>query len=416
MQNKRVLIIIYDKYLLQFILLRESKSRVSVIASKKLRVYSHLYNFSISDYILQSLTLWQEDIDIGLVEELVPIIPQVGKDGVSDIFVFTFLKDESLQSLSRDSFLLTKDIKQEGVGVLAKLLNFRNLLSISFDEDKTMVTRYTRGERGVMKVVCESKRFDIGNYASSEKFLANLEKFSDFIKKQKASNFLANTSHVPAFSLHSLQEVLLEYLVTISRLKPFVGCEKLEVSEFGKDEFADNLLVIGGERVRTVGNFSLFLLATTTIFDLKGNSSIYLDKFGFFDFLQKGGKQIFKDKFYHSILLELWGSFLRVEARKGAKLDEIVADVDVKDEGGEKQVIPMYGKIHKVSLQGKGDIDFIFKDRFFVDKKGGDLHLKDISGNFVIDSRAQPIERNFDLKSEAELVKSWLTGMEVISE
>ncbi|MFC1780172.1 hypothetical protein ACFLY9_00545 [Patescibacteria group bacterium] len=415
MQKKRFLVVIYEKHLLNLILLSTTKSNVSVLSMKKIRVFSKSFNFSISDYILQTLTLWGGEIGTKLTKEMLPIVPQIGKDGVSDIFIFTSEKDRSLKDITKNVFHISNDITQKGAVKATKLVNFKNLLSICLDYDSTNVIRYTKGKRGKVKVVSERKDFKIKEYLGNSNFNEVLNRFKSLIHPNESMNLLANISDIPLLNHKNIEEVLLEYLLSNTRLELFSTCKKLDLSGFGEGEMEENLIILSGERFRMVNNVPLFILSMLSSFNLNGNFKVFIDKYGFFDSLQKCEKVTLKNEVYKEIMLEFWGRVTNICSNRRSKIDTEVADVDVIDGSSERQVIPMYGRILNFIFLEKGNISIQTKEGFYLKGKNRDFEAKNISGNFVIDSREKPISEIFEkLSNEVDFVKGWLTGISAI--
>lgn len=414
MPKKRFLIIIYEKYLLQFILLEYKDLKGIIVGVKKLRVWRASLDFSITDYILQALACWGGEIGIDLVKEMVPIIPQVGSKGVSEIHIYSYKKDDSLYALTRKVYVFGKDVKKQGTLNVAQFINFRNLLFLSLDNDKTSIVRYSKGKKGRINVVAERKSFDILECYDSDKFSDYLDRFSSIVDLKKIYKLFRNISKLPLFKLREFENVFAEYLLNISRLSTFKKCSKLSLNTFGKGKINDNLLVISGGRARLLDNLSLELLSILSSLDLKGGFTVFFDEYGLFDFLQGQTSQIFSDTIYSKLILSLWGNVITIDSSKKAKLDEIVADVDIKDGGVEMQVIPMYGKVLKYTFTEKGDVRIEGRKGFFMDKKRKSLSIKGIGGNLVIDSRAMYRETEYGKLDKVELVKSWLKGIGAI--
>jgi hypothetical protein len=414
MHKERILIILYDRYLLRFALLEAEGSKIQTIGLKDLRVYRDNYDFSIGEYILQALTLWGKELGIKLVEEMVPIIPQKGQDGIDDIFIFTYKQDESLYSLTKEIFVFSKDIQREGALNLTKFIDFSNLLLVSFDDERTLVTRYCKDRRGIMKVVSEEKRFNLRELTDNKDMVNTLQRFESVLKPSLAKNTLMNSYKFPPFNISYQEECVIEYLSNISRLEAFTECKKLRLSSFGEGEMEDNVLVVGGDRARLIKNTSLQLLSILTAFNLAGNFSVYTDPLGFLDFLQKERKQTLSDQVYKKFMLDFWGKVIILSSKKGGKLDDIVADVDVTDGNTTRQAIPMFGRILKFTFLEKGELVLDAKRGFSVGNKQNRIDLKGARGNVVIDSRNRPVSKNFEMLAESDLVMSWLKGIEAV--
>lgn len=414
MPGERILIIIHDKFLLNFLLLESSKAGIKTIASKGVRVYRRVHDFSIVEYILQALSCWGREIGICLVKQMIPLIGQEGKDGVDDIFIFTYRAYESLLAITKNIFVFGKDICQEGALNITKFVDLKSLLFVSLGTDETLIARYMKNDKGVLKVVSERKDFKMGKYAKAEAFLESLGDFSLEIKPGKAVDIIKNNVDFPVFNLKSQQEVLIEYLINGQRLEVFKKCKKLNFKTFGDADFKREILVVGGDRARFIDNMPFELLSILSVFNLSSNFDVYVDRFGLFEFLQKSKKQILSDKVYDKLLLEFWGKCMVIKRKKRPKLDEIVADVDVLDGNSERQIIPMFGRITKFTFLDKGSINLQTRKGFSIAKDTICCEVKDASKNFVIDARGRPIEDIYKQRKKSELVHSWLKGMEAL--
>jgi len=223
-----------------------------------------------------------------------------------------------------------------------------------------------------------------------------------------------NSIDFPLFEIHLPTEILLEYLLNVLRLDEFRKCKKLNFEDFGEGDFNQNLLLIGGDRVRIQENIPLVLLNILSTFNLRGNFDIYVDKFGFFELLQRNEKQILSNQVYESFLMEFWGKGVVIDPKKRVKLDEIIADVDIEEGNTQRQVIPLFGHVLNFAFNGKANLSLRTKKGFFIGRNKKDLELRNVIGNFVIDTRPRPIEKNYDMHMESDLVLRWLKGMEAI--
>lgn len=412
MQQERILIIIHDEYLLRFALFEAKDSSIRAIAVKDLRIYCHSYNFSISEYILQALTHWGTELSIKLVEEMVPIIPKRDNVGVDDIFIFSYKEDEGLNVITKKVFIRGKEITQEGALNLTKFVDFSNLLYISFGNSRTLITRYKKDIKGVMKVVSESKEFDLKSILAEDNFLAKLKNFKSIRDFDRSLNLFRNFEKIPLFKVSLLGDSLIEYLLNMARLKAFEGCKKLNLAGFGEDGLEKTILIISGDRTRLISNIPLQILSVLSAFNLNGAFRVYVDRFGFFDFLQKQEEQILSDQFYSSFCLDFWGDVITISPKKVGEQDEVVAAVEVKDGDTKNQLIPMFGRIFKFNFLEGGSVKLAMRKGYFVGKKLSQLEVKDAREHLVIDARARPIEKNFNLLKEEDLLKMWLRGID----
>jgi hypothetical protein len=115
--------------------------------------------------------------------------------------------------------------------------------------------------------------------------------------------------------------------------------------------------------------------------------------------------------------LKQWGHYLRLNPkRKNTAFEDVAADIEIRDDSGEKQIIPMFGKISRVSIAGTGDVDVVLNPGFSLpDKRKKELHLQQIEGNMLFDVRDKPVQNHFKTKDEYQLTKSWLEGVGAFS-
>ncbi|MBN2016242.1 hypothetical protein JW766_05435 [Candidatus Dojkabacteria bacterium] len=414
MKTKRFLIIKFDKFTLYFLLIQLQGEKLKILASKKMRIYRHGFKYLMADYILTALTLWGKKIGVALVKEMVPLIPQVGSDGVTDIFIFTYKKEQSLNSLTKNIFVMNKDIKKTGASSVTKFFDFKNILFVHLGSESTDVVRYIRGSQTSMKVVAEKKNFLFNKLIENFPKELKSQNFPIMFNESEFLDILRNISRIPAFDLKSIEGVYVEYLINYLRLGSFVNCQKLKLESFGQGEPDENALIISGDRVKITNNIPLEVLSIVNVFNLRGHFNIYVDKYGFFDLLQKSGKQILKDMVYTELALNFWGKFITVSAKSGTKLDEVVADVDVIDGDTQKRFIPLYGRILTFSFRDEGEMNIISRDRFIFSQGEKELKYKNLSKNFVIDARERPVSKAFERYNSIEVLKMWFTGVGAI--
>lgn len=411
MQKERVLIIIYEKALLNLMILEVGDHEVELYSAKKVRIYPHSYRFSLADYILQVLSRWGEELGISLVREMVPFISDSAKEGISDIFIIAFHRDESLLGISKNVFYAKKDIQRGGAISISKFLAFKRLLYFSFEEAKTTVVSFSEKEGGVMKVVSETNLFDAEKLLQDEAFFKRINGFPDIAKKGEFKNLLLNKKRLPVFSERSLKGTLLEYVKLCARLEPFVTKKKLQIDQFGAGGFSENIVIIGGSESRIISNVEVELLAILSMFNIQGSSSIYYDQYGLFDFLHRSKKQILSDTVLSHFLLTFWGNSLHIRGPKKMKLDTESADVDIIDGDATRQIIPMYGRILSFTFLEGGSINLGVKKGFQLLGGRMKLEIKNATGHFVVDSRIRPVEKNYTLGEESDLIESWLKGL-----
>ena len=412
MQTKRTLIIIYEKFVLQFLLFETDHSSIRLIKEKKVRNYTEGYKFFIVDFILQSLTLWGEECGLIFVQEMVPLVPRVGNHGMDEIHIFSYRKDESLYSITKNVFVIGNDIKPQGTVSISKLVDFQNILYIGFDFDKIEVVRYIKDDGRSVKVMSEIISYDAHTIASSKEFTNILERIETDLVTNQISDFLANSLNRPLFELQSSTGILVDFLLSVKELETIrLKSKKLGLHLFGKDKLGKDLVIIGGEKLRILNNVSLLLLEVLTVLSLSGTVTVYCDKFGFFDLLQKSKTEIMSKEFYSQFLLELWGNCVIVSNKKKAKWDETVARVRIQDGDVKKEMIPLYGHILKFSFSDGGSFQMDTYEGYFVGKET-QMMLKNAQTNVVIDARPHPIDLSLVDTDELFI---WLKGIGAIS-
>ncbi len=409
MGDKRYLLIFIGKYHLDLLIARKTSSKVKILFSKKLRIYTFTYNFSICEYILEALNEWGNETGCKLVKENVPIIPRVGKNGVDDIFIFSRYWISELKTLSQNIFEVGKELKPEGAKLILDYTNFRNLLFISFDFDSTVIARYSKCKDGLMKVVAEKIKFDTKEAVSNINLYSELKEYYQ-VDKDLRSRFL-NQIKVPIFNLNEPEEVLLEYVLANYKLKPFTEFEKLELNKFGMGRREDNLLVLGGEKVTMSNNAQLYILSILETLNLSGIFGLCIDTYGMFDFLQRSDEKLIDDSLCTSLILDYWGLVMTIRAKKSVKFDEELAKVNVKDGVIDRQIIPMVGRIARFTFLERGDIDIRILDNAESINKSKNLRFSNMEKNFVIDSRLRPVKNNFHFRPKSDLVISWMKSV-----
>lgn len=412
MGESRFLVIIYDRYLLQFILLSSDGSDVKMLHEHQLRIYRAGLNFSVADYILQALAIWGKEIGIRLVKEGVPIIPETENAGISDIILLTSEDDSGLDAVSKHIYMVEDDVKKEGAMNVTNFVDFNNILFVSFDNNDTSIVRYEKNRKGAVKVVAEKKVFNIKKVLNNRRFIDYISQFSSLISLTKALNILQNWVKIPEVNVDDFDSVLVEFLLAIYRLEAFVSCKKLRFSSFGNGEVKDSKLIISGENFRTGRNVELSILAIMSVFNLKGFFSLYTDKYGLFDYLQRQKKQLFDDSLYKKLLYKYWGTAFTVRSQKKAEVDEVVADIDVKDGSSPRQIIPMFERITRFEFFEKGSMKLEMRKGFSFYNKKNRLDLKNLKKNIIIDSRSRPVDYRFIQSRDFEKVKEWLKGVE----
>lgn len=392
-------------------LLRSGGNKFKVIGTNRIRIYDQNYHFSPVDYILQALTHWGRELGIVLVKEMVPLMSQVGKDGVSDILLFTYKNDSSFRTITKNVFVVGNEILQEGAREIVKLLKFKNLLSIVFNSKSTLLARYSADKDRTFRIVVENRKVKLEQKDTYQKLINFANSFSSIIPSRYVINKLFNFQKSPPFSIKSSKETLMEYLYEIFLLNDFQGCEKLMLDSFGQGDFRENILVISGDRTRYVDNFALNLLSILTALNLKGTFSVYTDQYGLFDSLQMKNKKGSGFQKLMNFTFREWGRVLVIESMKDVKFDEISADIDVSEGAIERQIIPMYGRIVSFPFDGKGSINIRTRKDFAFEKKVNTLCIKDRVDHFIVDSRGRPVE----YMSTKDMITSWLKGIEAIS-
>ncbi len=419
MREKRFLILMFEKYLISCYLLRKQGLDIRIIDKKDVRLYRNSFNFNLSEYILDLLSKWGREIGVELVKENVPIINRDGDSGVHDIFIFSPKRTEDLCALTKHVYRIDADVKQEGALNISKFFEFQNLLYISLGSLETSVIRYFMQNKATMKVLVEKKDFILEKFLDDKDFMKNIISIGKLLGADSITDLLANVVETPITNIKYMNSALLEYFINWLRLDSFRGCSKLQLQTFGAGNMDENLLIIGGERCRIINNYPLEILSILNTLDLKGNFSIYIDRYGVFDTLQRSKKEFFTDKFYRSYLLEFWGDMIIVEGDRKAKTDDIVADVDVLDTESERQIIPMFDRIVSFLIEEKSDIKIDIRDRFYISNamKQTAMEVKNYKGNFVIDSRKRSICESFDTLSDtskSEKLKSWFKSLGII--
>lgn len=417
MNIKRFLIIIYEKNLIQFLLIGLNGSNIIKIAYKKSRIYRNVYNFSITEFILQYLTKWSIKLGFNLVKEMVPIVPQMEKDGVSEIFVFTYKDFKDLRAITKNVIVKQTEVTKEGIQNIMKFFKFENLLYVSINNNYCSLVRFRKAERGSIKVVTEKKELFLNKYIKSIYFKNELKRFEGAIDYLKAFNIALNFSYLPIFKIKTFECFLNEYILTNLVLSSFSKCYKLNLNTFGYGKMTENMLIIGGERLRITENIPLNLLSILTSLNIEGNFSVFVDNYGLFDILQTSKQQFLADFVYYKFITKLWGNAVVINGDKKVKLDDIAADVTVKAGSSERQIIPMSGRILNFKFSDKGDIYIKTKNKYAIQYKMHELQEKNLNGNFVIDARERPVKKAFnklETSKELELIRNWMKGIDAL--
>ncbi|MBU0975865.1 MAG: hypothetical protein ABIE03_00730 [Patescibacteria group bacterium] len=412
MTAKRVLVINVDEFMLHFLLLKLSSTGAEISHSRTVRINKNNKDFLLSEYILRVLSLWGKEIGIALVKEMVPLVPQVGKNGVDKILFFSKDKEDGLQTISRNIFTSENDVQREGLERVSRLIKFENLMLFKFDLNTIHIISYRKNSQGVLKVVAENKELSVDTVIRSNEFFQNLSDFS--YESSKAIDLAVNNLYAPLYKCTSYEGVLPEYIASTLRLSHFIDCKKLNLKDFGQGNIRNNLLVISGSQLRLNDNLPLFLLSILSVFGMSGNFTVCSDRFGFFDTLQRQKVPFLTEKVLLRVLLEFWGSVVVVDNKKKSVLDEVVARVEVRDGDIERQVIPMFGKILNFTFLEKGDITIEPNEKFFIRGAERKAHYTDMTGNLVIDARSKPSSENFRMYDKKDLLNSWLKGIGAI--
>jgi hypothetical protein len=303
-------------------------------------------------------------------------------------------------------------VQREGLERVSKCIKFKNLIFFKFDFDSIQIISYKKTSSGVLKVLAEKKEIPLDDVIKTQEFSRAVNDFGydDFGQ----SSFAVNNLFAPVYNCSSYNSVLTDYLATVLRLAHFMDCRKLDFKDYGQGSIRENLLVLSGSHLRQNRNIQLFLLAILSTFDIHGHFTVCMDRFGFFDMLQRERIPVLPEKTLIQILLEFWGSVIVIDSKKKALLDEVVAKVDVKDGDIERQVIPMFGKILNFTFLEKGDFDIELQEKFHIYKARGKSIYSDMTGNLVIDARSKPLSDNFRMYDKKDLMNSWLKGIGAI--
>jgi hypothetical protein len=414
MRRKRILIIICDPFLVQFLLVNQSKGKLEFVDSTKLRFYPSRSEISLVDYLLEALSKWGKKIGIRLVKESILLTSQTKNSGVSDVYVISSRKDDSLASFSKNVVFLQKDITKTGATEILKRLRFKNLLTLNISEQTTQLTKYSK-KKGTLSVVSEQKSISTKSIVKSEGFIDSLRNFRLLGTRVKLRGLANDASKVPIMNLKSRMEVLKEYFLNKYRLKDFPNEDKLSLKSQESTDMSENLIVISGSVSRLINNIPLILLSLLTELDVLGNYLVFFDKYGLFSYLQRLGKHRYKDILDRQLLLEYWGALVMANSIGKATFEDVIADVDVKDGDSKRQVIPMFGKITNFKYYDGGDMSIEMRDGYRLYGGSKKLKLVDLGGNFLIDARARPIESSYKDVSQLDLLLSWMKGIGAIT-
>jgi hypothetical protein len=111
-------------------------------------------------------------------------------------------------------------------------------------------------------------------------------------------------------------------------------------------------------------------------------------------------------------MLDCWGTGLTISTAKQAKLDEVVASVQIRESEGFRRIIPLFGRIFRFPVQEDAEVRLEVHDKFSLPNGKTKMILKDSGGNILIDARLRPVEKHFAGKTEIGFVRSWLKGVE----
>ncbi len=410
MHKHRLLIILYDKNLLNLIIAETTSSDIQILDTKRVRIFND--NASIlRDKILQVLKLWQEEVGIKLVEEEIILEGSSKNKGVDDIFIFSPRDESSLEDLTDNLFVQGKDVKPQGAVRLAKQIKFKNLLFVSFDMDLIDVTGYRKDQKGKMTVVNEKSKFNPHDILKNKEFL---EEFYDVrleLSPREVQDKALNFNKVSPYSYSKLEDVFLKYKLLEERLGKFLSCKKLKFGDFGKGRVQDNLLVLSGEDLRLSQNMPVFILAVLNVFNLNGNFQVIRDDYDILDHLQRSKKKFLFDKFLNSVFYPPYGVVYSIEKKGGAKIDDIAGEGIAKGKDGDKKIIPMYGKIHNVNMEDIGEIQLDLSKKYTCCGKKDKIKLKSQKGEIIFDVRPKPIDDMFKKNEKNDLLISWMKGV-----
>lgn len=412
--HKRFLLIIIDKFLCHFLLLSSDGRHVSLLKKRRQKIYRGGYEFSLADFIIQTLDIWGREVGLQMIKEGIPIMPEVENEGVSDIIILTGENAPDLNAITEKVYIIGDQVKQEGALNVTKFVDFDNFLFIAFDNNDTSIVKYSKTKKGSIKVVAERKEFSLSKLQNDNSFMSFIKDFASLIDQQDYLDMIKNQTVIPDANIQTFESSIFEYLLSIYRLKPFLQCKKLNLSSFGAGDIDKEKLIISGEKFRLGWNAPLLLLAVSSTFNLTGDYTVLIDRYGLCDFMQRQGEQLLEDDVYTNLLADFWGRVLSIlpKNKKSAKSDEVVADIDILDGTSPRQIIPMFERVTKFSFSDSGRMELEMRKNYTLRNNKTVLKMKDMNRNVVIDARTRPISYELNGSIDSEKLKSWLKGIE----
>lgn len=417
MQKKRLLVIIIRENFLYFILAGLSEEKIVPLYQYKIRIFDQAFHFSISEYLLKCLESWGQDIGVNIVNEMVPNMGGVAADGIDELFILSYKKFEGLEDITSHIFYFGEKNTPEGAKNIVDILEFSNLIYFSDEEDKISLTHYSQTKEGSVKVKTHYKEFQVEDYSEDIEFMMKYlsDKEDDFASRQL--DMMLNKKLQPYALSWDQDTSLKHFLIKIRRYSDLTKNKKFDLKDFGTEEMNENILVIGGVNSSIESNLNLEMLSIVYSLGLTGNFKIYIDRFGVFNFLQKGKRQVFSDVFVYKFLFEFWKNYIKIDYEGNTfNYEEVLADADLIEEGIEKQIIPMLGKILNIKVDDEVDLRFKLFDNSFIENKSGIVEYKKMKKDFVIDSTG-----SLDLLQKAErkeklidLYLNWLKSVKAV--
>ena len=409
MEDIRKLLIIHKKKLLRFILFLEKEQELEILHEKAVLLNDRSYDFSLSDYIVQILNLWGEEIGIKLVRNMVPLIPQVRNEGLSEVNIISDGQIGDLSEITQNIFLIDKEINKEALSAISGIFKFQNLLFVNIDLDGASIIRFTKDSRGNIGVVVESKKYNVENIINGDKFKELVNRFKTHIDTKRIINYSHNLLERQSFNEKSYEYQLLYLILNSFRLEGFRKSSKL-FDGFGRGEMKGNLLVVGGDMLNSTKNVPLVLLSSLLSLSLEGNYTICIDKYGLFDCSQKITEK-YNDLYkYPDLLMKLWGSGITIESKQNEKLvyDEQVSTVRVDDGNSTQDYISTLGSFLKLKLSNSSNVSIRLKKKFKVKEKNPEQKFEDLSGNLLVDSRVYKLYGTDNFNQDQSVIMKWL--------
>jgi len=415
MQINRVLVIICERSILQFLLLSQGHDGTSLIGAKRIRINSHTIDFSITEYILQALTIWGGTLGVTFVKEMVLLVPQVDNEGVGEIIIFTDIDYADLSTLTKNVYVKSDDIEQEGASLIAESYNFERLLYVGLEQDFSDIVSFCKNKKDTVRVVSESDKFSVKEILEHDELRKITDQYAVLSDYNTISNYLMNESFIPVFSVTDIRNVLLEFLLAFFRFKKIVNKKKLSLAGFGGGEIDKHILIIGGEAMRIFDNYPLHILSILSVLNLSGTFSIFIDKFGIYDALQKMMKFQSNINSFSDILLDFWGYGIVANTKKSHSLHKLIGEVRFIEDTNERVEKLFSDGILKHTIDEETNVTVELASNYFIKGNNTNLDITIGESNVLIDTRDRNVYSFLQSQDNRdELLLRWFKNIGVI--